>query len=444
MLIQELIDYKFTQTDFIVIYYLNKQDLDISELIEKTGYSRDTINSTVKRLLENKMVERFEGENGKFIYRIPDDMYIDFYDYASRIIDYLIANHKGMMTPNICRIICYLLGYQAFNVAELIEDGWKPAATYNSVKKLLDEGIIEKDGQDYVFSKKLKNIARKPDVLQHVKIGTFNAMGYKHENTFEERFKKFLPIVRSAYIWGMQEIIPNAYPNLETDLLDYGYKVIYPKSYTEDNSKYMVAALVVADDYYDSYEPLSLGDDTIFNLRYTYGKLKVWNGRNLRILNVHVPQSCNVNAERKQEIKAFWDLIIKEAKACRQCDEEFLLVGDLNAYIDENEKSENADYLQRLSDLMFDMFEDWDLVDDYDGEESDFPEDWGYSWYSENGLTKRRLDYIFTNYSIIEGQWFTKSMDEFTIDNGISDHKAIVLGYHRAPTEEEIESGVRI
>ena len=64
MLIQDLIDYKFTQTEFIVIYYLNKYELGLSELIEKTGYPRDTINSTLKRLLDNGMIERTEGENG--------------------------------------------------------------------------------------------------------------------------------------------------------------------------------------------------------------------------------------------------------------------------------------------------------------------------------------------------------------------------------------------
>ena len=77
MLIQEFIDYKFTQTDFIVIYYLNKSDLSLAELIEKTGYPRDTINSTLKRLLDNEMIERTEGENGKYIYSVPEDKYID-------------------------------------------------------------------------------------------------------------------------------------------------------------------------------------------------------------------------------------------------------------------------------------------------------------------------------------------------------------------------------
>lgn len=439
MLIQDLINYKFTQTDFIVIYYLNKQDLGLSELIEKTGYSRDTINSTLKRLLENKMVERSEGESGKFVYRIPEEMFIDFYDYISRIMDYLIENHRSALTPNICRILCYLFGYQAYSIADLIEDGWKPAATYNSTKKLLDMGIIEKDGSDFIFSKKIRNVGRKQDVLQHVRVATCNMNGYLNEGTFATRFEKFLPILNRSSIWGLQEVVPNAYPEIEEKIKDRGFRIIYPESYTEKNKNCMITTLVVAEENCDEYEPLLLGDDKLFNLRYTYGRLKTWNGRNLRILNVHIPQSYDVDKKRKQEIKDFWELIIEEAKACRVCEEEFILLGDFNAYNEEDEMSENAEYLQRLSDLMFDTFEDWDVDID---EEDELPEDWGYSWYSKDGKTKRRLDYIFVGYKIMEGTIFTKKMEDVTLERGISDHKAVILGYYRFPTDEEIAQGV--
>lgn len=443
MLIQDLIDYKFTQTDFVIIYYLNKDDMSLSEIIEKTNYQRDTVNSSLKRLLENEMIERFEGENGKYIYRVPDELYIDFYDGASRIIDYMLANHREIMTPNICRIICYLLGYQSYSIPELVDDGWKPAATYNSTNKLLEEGIIEREGMEYVFSKKIRNISRKPDVLQRVKIGTFNFNDYKNPVDKKQRFMKFIPTLLKSSIWGVQEVIPASYPDWESELKVRGFDVIYPASYTKKDSGCMITVLLVAETFYEEYEPLKLGEDKLFNLRYTYGKMKTWNGRKLRILNVHVPQSYNVEEERKHDIKAFWELIIKEAKACRRCDEEFILMGDLNAFDEEDVQSENAEYLRRLSDIMFDLFEDWDIDCDSD-EEDKTPEDWGYSWYSEDGKTKRRLDYIFVGYPVIEGTCVTQDMIERTIEEGISDHKAIIVEYHRMPTQEEIDAGVRI
>lgn len=442
MLIQDLIDYKFTQTEFIVIYYLNKYELGLSELIEKTGYPRDTVNSTLKRLLDNGMIERTEGENGKYIYSVPEDKFIDFYDSASRIIDYMIANHRGMMTPNVCRILCYLIAYQAFSVADLIADGWKPAATYNSIKKLLEAGIIEKKENEFWFSRKLENISRKPDVLQHVRVATFNMNGWGDKAGFENRFKQFRPRFNRSSIWGIQELVPAAYSNFENDLKEMGFKVIYPNSYTEENKNCMITALFIADPYCDEYEPLVLGNDEVFNLRYTYGKISAWNGKKLRILNLHIPQSCDVSEERKQEIKRFWELVVEEAKACRAIDEDFILLGDLNAYVDGEEESENAEYLKRLTDILFDLFLDWD--DDLDeDEEHRLPEDWGYSWYSDKGI-KRRLDYIFVNYPVVYEKVFHHDMMAYPIEEGISDHKAIVVEYCRIPTDEEIEAGVRI
>ena len=442
MLIQEFIDCKFTQTDFIVIYYLNKSDLSLAELIEKTGYPRDTINSTLKRLLDNEMIERTEGENGKYIYSVPEDKYIDFYDGASRIIDYMIANHRGMMTPNVCRILCYLIAYQAFTVADLIADGWKPAATYNSIKKLLEAGIIEKKENEFWFSRKLENISRKPDVLQRVRVATFNANGWGNKSTFKERFKKFLPKLNRSAIWGIQELIPAAYPDLEEELDERGFKIIYPSSYTDENKNCMITALLVADSYCDEYAPLVLGNDDVFNLRYTYGKISAWNGKKLRVLNLHIPQSCDASEERKQEIKRFWKIIVEEAKACRALDEDFILLGDLNAYEEGKEHSENVEYLRRLTDILFDLFLDWDK--DIEEEiENGFPEDWGYSWYSDKGI-KRRLDYIFVNYPVVYEKVFRHDMMAYPIEEGISDHKAIVVEYCRIPTDEEIEAGVRI
>ena len=91
---------------------------------------------------------------------------------------------------------------------------------------------------------------------------------------------------------------------------------------------------------------------------------------------------------------------------------------------------------------MFDLFLDWD--DDLDeDEEHRLPEDWGYSWYSDKGI-KRRLDYIFVNYPVVYEKVFHHDMMAYPIEEGISDHKAIVVEYCRIPTDEEIEAGVRI
>lgn len=124
-------------------------------------------------------------------------------------------------------------------------------------------------------------------------------------------------------------------------------------------------------------------------------------------------------------------MILKEVKACRDCDEDFVLLGDLNAYAWGKDESENASSLERLSDLMIDQFEDWGVenIEDEDLDEYfDQKYDPGYTWESKEGVRKR-LDYAFiSTKTAYSGNVSSAGIENFPINEGISDHKALIIG----------------
>ncbi|MGB7460742.1 MAG: endonuclease/exonuclease/phosphatase family protein, partial [Carnobacterium jeotgali] len=193
------------------------------------------------------------------------------------------------------------------------------------------------------------------------------------------------------------------------------YKVILPNKYENSDYNYMIALLLIDKEVFQNYEELALVEDKMFNLRYTYGRLTLKNGKTICILNLYIPQSYQVSEERKLEIKKFWKNILEEVRRCRIINEEFIVIGDLNAFDDE--ASENKDSLIRLNDIMIDAFEG--LIEEK-------PE-WRDTWISPDGKTKRRLDYIFVNSKVLFNNSISCNVDSSSLELGISDHKILEL-----------------
>lgn len=56
----------------------------------------------------------------------------------------------------------------------------------------------------------------------------------------------------------------------------------------------------------------------------------------------------------------------------------------------------------------------------------DNPE-WGDTWISKDGKTKRRLDYIFVNSKILYNNILACNVDSSPLEKNISDHKILQL-----------------
>lgn len=404
----------FLQTDFAVILSLNKEKKYLGGIINTTNYSRNTVNTVLKRLLKSNKIYREKGEAGKYIYSISDRLNINDVQYD--ILDYLMYNHKKLMTPNACRIMCVLLDDGKYSIQELISRGWKPAAIYKNTKKLEENQIIVKDeeGDYYRFSSTVKEAATNKG--KKLSIITYNFDDYcRSENDKEKRIDEFKKITDGVSIISIQDFKVGKDKKWAEKLAGDNHKIILPNKYEEDNHNYMIIMLLVNNEIFKNYESLVLGEDSLFNLRYTYGRLTLKNGKIIRVLNLYVPQSFNIDEKRKLDIKNFWRIIIKEVRRCRKINEEFIVLGDLNAFDDE--KSKNRDSFLRLKDIMVDVCKE---------KIEDNPE-WGDTWISKDGKTKRRLDYIFVNSKILYNNILACNVDSSPLEKNISDHKILQL-----------------
>lgn len=433
--IDELIHAPLCQVDFWMVYFLNTNGtMSVSEMMTKMEYPRETINTSLTRLMNKSMIDREKNEEGKYQYFLKSDsnLYVTFDGKSRRTMNFLFDHYKNMITANVYRLICFLLAHGHYNIADLIANhGWKQTATYRCTKKLLENGIIEKKNQDYIFARQVVDASRKPDAHQKVTCGTLNIHCWNNIETMQKRFNKFYPNLGKCDIWGLQDVVPNGYPEMEDDFQKNGYALIFPNGYDKStDGNCMIAVLAINTENIYDYQPLILGDGMTFPLRYTYGTCKTWNGRTLRLLNLYVPQACDADETRKSEIKKFWDLIVNEAKACRDAKEDFILLGDLNAYIWGDHGSENANSLQRITDIMVDVFEGWN-IEKWDPENyNDYyalKEDPGFTWASNSGV-KKRLDYIMINAKLAYSDHeFSPSIEDSVVRDGISDHKALTL-----------------
>lgn len=409
----ELADDNFLQTDFSVLLRVNERALQLGEIISKTSYSRDTVNTVLRRLLDKGKIFRDQTETGRYIYRVADKLDVNSGQYM--ILDYLMLNYKKLMTPNVCRIMCVLLDDERYSIQHLISNGWKPAALYKNTKRLLENKIVVEDGEYFELSPAFKDEVINSDISKKISMATFNFNDYKNTKDKKERIEKFKEVMDGKSIWAIQDFVVGKEKKWLEKLTDDKYKVILPNKYENSDYNYMIALLLIDKEVFQNYEELALVEDKMFNLRYTYGRLTLKNGKTICILNLYIPQSYQVSEERKLEIKKFWKNILEEVRRCRIINEEFIVIGDLNAFDDE--ASENKDSLIKLNDIMIDAFEG--LIEEK-------PE-WRDTWISPDGKTKRRLDYIFVNSKVLFNNSISCNVDSSSLELGISDHKILEL-----------------
>lgn len=411
--LKELAEDNFLQTDFGLLLRLNEGKMYLREIISKTNNSRDTVNTILKRLLDTGKILREQAETGKYVYSISSQLEVDDVQYM--ILDYLILNYKKLMTPNVCRIMCVLLDDGCYSIQDLISNGWKPAALYKNTKRLIEKEIIVENGEYFELSPMIKETIINSDGNKKVSIATYNFNDYKNAKDKDERIEKFKELMNGNKIWAIQDFIVGKKKEWLQKLAGDDYEIILPNKYEKADYKYMITMLLVDKKVFENYQSIVLGEDKILSLRYTYGRLTLKNGKVICILNLYMPQSCNVGEKRRAEIKEFWQIVIKEARRRRTMDEEFVLLGDLNAF--DGEASENRDSLIRLDDIMIDSFED--IL-------KDKPE-WRDTWVSADGEIKKRLDYIFINNKVVFNNVISCNVDSRSLKKEISDHKILQL-----------------
>lgn len=409
----ELAEGNFLQTDFSVLLRVNEGKMYLGEIISKTSYSRDTVNTVLRRLLDTGKIFRDQTETGKYVYSISSKLDVNNTQYM--ILDYLMLNYKKLMTPNVCRIMCVLLDDGRYSIQDLISNGWKPAALYKNTKRLLEKGIVVEDDRYFELSPVFKEEVINSDISKKFSIATYNFNDYKNTKDKKERIEKFKKLMDGKSIWAIQDFVVGQEKKWLEKLTGDNYKIILPNKYENSDYRSMIALLLIDKEVFQNYEELVLGEDKIFNLRYTYGRLTLKNGKIICILNLYMPQSYNVLEKRKLEIKEFWKIVIEEVRRCRIINEEFIVIGDLNAF--DGEASENKDSFIRLDDIMIDVFED---------RIKEQPE-WRDTWISPDGKIKRRLDYIFVNSKVIFNNVIACNVDSSSLEHRISDHKILQL-----------------
>lgn len=412
----------FLQTDFNILFRLNNEDKYMRELVLETEYVENTVNTILGRLLKTNRITRYKNKAGMYLYSSLIKLDINTEQYG--ILDYLMTEHKRIMTPNACRIMCILLDKGKYSVQSLIkEKRWKPSALYKNTNKLRELGILVPDDGYFKLSPEIKERAAKMQVKDSITISTFNFNGYnkKLDTEVERDIEDLKGIISGNDIVALQEFKVGEDEKYSELLSEDNYEVILPIKYTEDNYKHTIAMLLIDKEIYKDYEQLSLAEDRLFPLRYTYGRLTMKNQKRIRILSLHIPQSYGIPQERRLVIKEFWREINLEARECRKNNEYFILLGDLNAF--NGEESENRDSLRRLDDMMIDAFE---------SAVKENP-DWGVTWISKDGKTRRRLDYVFINCKVAYDYSIKCNVDDSTLDSKISDHKILEIKLRELP-----------
>ena len=190
---------------------------------------------------------------------------------------------------------------------------------------------------------------------------------------------------------------------------DNSYTVITPKVWNaKKNPYYALPIICVDEDVIEEYELLQLDNDEDFGCRYVYAIIRTRGGRNLRILNVHmIPVSDD--EERNKLSRALWNAVIKEIEKQKQCEEEFIVLGDFNAF--DGDDSYNRDNLLTLQRKMI------DVTYEVYGEET--------KTYFHEGHKERQLDYIFIDRSTVFSKVIIPEVDKCSVEDMISDHAII-------------------
>lgn len=227
-----------------------------------------------------------------------------------------------------------------------------------------------------------------------------------------ERLHKADNLMSYNDILAFQEYIPEGNKWIDWwngENTDYAYIVITPKAWdVKKNPYFALPIMCINEEIFKDYQQLQLDNDEDFSCRYVYAIVETQSGRKLRILNVHmIPVSDD--EERNKTSKKMWEAVLAEVEKQKGCEEEFIVLGDFNAFDDE--ESFNRDNLLKLQRRMI------DVTYDVDGEET--------KTYFHEGHKERQLDYIFVDRSTVFSKIIIPDVDKRSVYGMVSDHAII-------------------
>ncbi len=239
------------------------------------------------------------------------------------------------------------------------------------------------------------------------------------------RLKKAANLMDFNDILAFQEYIPEGDKWIDWwngENTDYAYTVIAPKAWDKKkNPYYALPILCINEELFEDYQQLQLDNDEDFSCRYVYAILETQSGRRLRVLNVHMI-SVSDDEERNKVSKKMWEAVLAEVEKQKGCEEEFIVLGDFNAFDDEG--SFNRENLLKLQRRMI------DVTYDVDGEET--------KTYFHAGNKERQLDYIFIDRSTVFSKVIIPEMDKRSVDDEISDHAIVSCEISASITYEKM------
>lgn len=124
--------------------------------------------------------------------------------------------------------------------------------------------------------------------------------------------------------------------------------------------------------------------------------------------------------ERNKISKKMWKVVLEEIEKQKHCEEEFIVLGDFNAFDEEDSYNrENLLSLQRkMIDVTYEVY----------GEET--------KTYFHEGHKERKLDYIFVDRSTVFAKEIIPEVDKRSVEDKISDHAIVACEISESITFE--------
>lgn len=157
----------FSKTEFFILCLLSyyNEGLTATRIEQITDYKRVTVDSSLKRLLEGGRIIR-EISGNRFIYSIATDdervkLTKEEYDTLKELNENI-----AVISSNGWRALSILMIKDNYTINELVNNyEWVQPTAYKVTKKLLDFGLIKKEGTERFILNKRKKVSPINDYL---------------------------------------------------------------------------------------------------------------------------------------------------------------------------------------------------------------------------------------------------------------------------------------
>lgn len=151
-------NYTYKMTDlFILLQFHDEEKMERSRIIEKTGFPRETVQTCLTRMINDRILYREHPEDKRFLYKRTTQA-LTFTDKEYNIVNYMYRNHSNLLRPNSALLIFHLIEYDSYQIDKLIDEKkYKKDTVYKATAKLKDAHIIEKRGSGYYFTEHFMN-----------------------------------------------------------------------------------------------------------------------------------------------------------------------------------------------------------------------------------------------------------------------------------------------